>query len=340
MYDLASTVSPYGSIRIGVGMSGGGEVGVANNAPRVGLNFKHSIFSSDPDKFKVIGRIEWGLNLVSRDETVQFTPDPGAQFIQVGDAVFTRLGYLGLAYNDFSITFGKSNSIYYTLVASEVDRFLAFGGSAIGVWNAGTDGGVSGTGRANQAIILKYEGERFSLGAQSQVRNVSPESQKLDTYGFAGNYHINDFALGLGYNKILDGVDDPLPNQAMDGDEAFLVSTSYTADRYELAFAYSVFSNHEVTNDIFYDGQGMELFAKYKFSSSRKWHVASGFNYREPDSDENLGDFKFLFCILELGYNFKKSSYISANMRIDGSEDMSGSRLRENIYGLGIRFGF
>ncbi|MEM1258017.1 MAG: porin [Bacteroidota bacterium] len=341
---LASDITPYGSIRIGFGFSERGEAGVSNNVPRVGIEFEHPILNEEPDKFRVVSRIEFGLDLVSRDETIEFTPDPGQRFSQAGDAVFTRLGYIGLAYGDFSFVFGKNNAVYYTYAASVADKFLAFGGNALGVWNAGTDGGISGTGRANQSAMFTYEGKRFKVGVQGQMRNISDNSTTIDTYGFGANYTLNDLTLGVGYNKVVDGVTNPEPNQSVDGDESLIFTVSYAMDRFTAAASYAFMNKHEKIalddGDFFYNADGMELYLKYVFSPSLKWHVASGFSYINPDSDQNLGDFDVKFGLLELAYMFKKSSYIFIVSKLEASQDREGNDSENSIYGLGIRFSF
>ncbi|MEH6584315.1 MAG: hypothetical protein V7754_20450 [Halioglobus sp.] len=62
-----------------------------------------------------------------------------------------RLHKVGVDSNHFSLTYGKSWSTYYT-VAGAADRFAIFGGEAVGLYNADTDGGATGTGRADNAV--------------------------------------------------------------------------------------------------------------------------------------------------------------------------------------------
>ncbi len=337
--EITSRITPYGSLRIGAGFAEEGELGVANNAPRAGIKFKHPLTTSEEENFNIIAQVELGFDLVSRDETVEFAVDPGAGITQVGDAVFARLGFVGVTYRDFEFTFGKQNSVYYTLGANQVDRFLAFGGAGIGVWNI-SDGGISGTGRANQVFILKYKNKGLTLGAQAQARNISENSESIDTYGFGANYAIDGFTIGVGYNKVNDGVEDPLPNQAKDGDEAFVTSASYEFDRFTFAASYAILKQHQRVGDLFYDATGVEFYARYKFSTNKRWHVAAGFNYLKPDDDQGLGDFDTKFGIMEVGYNFKKSSHIFAAADIDQSEDSNGDRRNQSVFGIGIRFGF
>ncbi|MEK6152504.1 porin [Flavobacteriaceae bacterium 3-367] len=341
--EITSRITLYGSLRIGAGFAEEGEIAIANNAPRAGIKMKHALSKDEAENFNVIGGVELGFNLVSRDETVEFAVDPGAGIAQVGDAVFTRLGFVGFSYQEFEFTFGKQNSVYYTMGANQVDKFLAFGGAGIGVWNI-SDGGISGTGRANQVFILKYKKDGLSLGTQAEARNISENSESIDTYGFGANYEIDGFQIGVGYNKVNDGVEDPLPNQAKEGDEAFVVSASYEKDRFTVAASYASLKQHQRTtlngDDFFYDATGIELYSRYKFSTDRRWHVAAGFNYLGPDDDQGLGDFDTKFGIVEVGYNFKKSSHIFVASQIEQSKDIVGDRRNQSVYGLGIRFGF
>lgn len=336
---IASRVTPYGSLRIGAGFAEEGEIGISNNAPRIGIKLKHSLSKNETDNFNVIGGIELGLNLVSRDETVEFAVDPGAGIAQVGDAVFARLGFAGFSYKDFELTFGKQNSVYYQLGANQVDKFSAFGGAAIGVWNI-SDGGVSGTGRANQLLKLTYTNSGLKIGIQGQARNISVNSKSIDTYGLGASYAIDGFAIGVGYNKVLDGVDNPLPNQAKDGDEAFVTSVSYEKNRLSVAASYANLKQHQRLGDNFYDASGVEFYLGYIFSKNNRWKVATGFNYLSPNDDEGLGDFNTAFIIGEVSYAFKKGSKIFAASKIDQSKNSIGEKRNQSVYGIGVKFDF
>nr|WP_298929645.1 porin [uncultured Allomuricauda sp.] len=337
--EITSRVTPYGSLRIGAGFAEEGEIGIANNAPRIGIKLKHSLSKNESDNFNVIGRIELGLNLVSRDETIEFAVDPGAGIAQAGDAVFARLGFAGFSYKDFELTFGKQNSVYYELGANQIDKFSAFGGAAIGVWNI-SDGGVSGTGRANQLIKVSYANSGLKIGVQGQARNISVNSKSLDTYGLGASYTINGFAIGLGYNKVLDGVEDPLPNQAKDGDEAFVTSASYEKDRFSVAASYANLKQHQRVGDMFYDATGIEFYIGYVFSKNKRWKAATGFNYLNPDDGQGLGDFNTAFAIGEVSYAFKKGSKVFVAADIDQSKDATGDRRNQSVLGIGVKFDF
>ncbi|MEM8567132.1 MAG: hypothetical protein AAGF85_11765, partial [Bacteroidota bacterium] len=91
--------------------------------------------------------------------------------------------------------------------------------------------------------------------------------------------------------------------------------------------------------DIFYNGEGFELYLKYKLTPSGRWHIATGFNYLLPKSGQNLGDFDSKFGLAELAYNFSSGSHLFISGKIDFSENIDGSD-RPNLYGLGIKMAF
>ncbi len=335
---VISQVEPYGSIRMGAGFTDEGEAGVTDNASRVGFTLKH--FISEESQLAVVGRVEMGLNLVNRDETIEFAPGANPGVTQAGDAVFARIGYLGVAYKNFQITFGKQNSVYYTLGAIEsVDRLYAFGGVASGVWNI-ADGGISGTGRANRAIVLTYKIKGLQLGAQVQARNISENSTFADSYGFGANYAFGSLGIGIGYNKVEDGVDDPNPNQAASGDEALVTSASYEKDRLTVAASFARMNNHLRTSGIFYNANGYEFYVGYIFSQDKKWKAATGYTWIEPDADQELGAFDRKFAVLELSYTFKPGGNIFATAQLEQSNEASGEINRPHAFGIGFRFGF
>ena len=93
--------------------------------------------------WNVFGRLEYGFNLIDT-VTAKAQTDSGGNLTP-------RLHNLGLESEALFVKFGKSWSTYYQ-VAGAADRFSIFGGDAAGIYNAGTDGGATGTGRADSAF--------------------------------------------------------------------------------------------------------------------------------------------------------------------------------------------
>jgi len=344
--EMASIVKFYGSIRINAGVADNGHMGVADNATRFGFEGSIPLVTDQPNGINVLAAAEWGASLVNRDDVIRFSGDPGAEFAEAGNAIYTRLGYVGLAKQWGSISFGKQWSVY-SMVAGMTDQFMAFGGEACGQYNANTDGGVSGTGRANQASILYINKGPLHIGIQGQSRTNSTEDKKaFDTYGAAITLNISCFTIGATYNKVRDGVIDPMPDQAKKGDEAMCGAISYENDRLFISASWARLLKHEKialndSTDFYYNGNGTELFIKYIFSKSRKWHAATGFNYLRPDKNEVLaGDYDLQYFVLEAAYQFKKDSYAFLTTKIENSHNIDGSRSSLNVFGGGIRFSF
>ena len=91
-----------------------------------------------------------------------------------GSVFGPRLGYVGIDFDDWGrVAFGKQWGVHYD-VTSFTDRFNAFGTDASVTFNAGTDGGFMGTGRADSA--LSYRNTLFGmldLGLQVQLRSIT-----------------------------------------------------------------------------------------------------------------------------------------------------------------------
>lgn len=345
VYKASQLAQLYGSIRINIGFSDDGHTGVADNASRFGINARHPLLPEYKGNLDVMARAEWGASLVNRDETIRFSGDPGAEFAEAGNAVYTRLGYVGLVTDWGSFTFGKQWSVY-SQVAGKTDNFLVFGGEACGQYNAGTDGGVSGTGRANRSTQYNLKIGSFKMGIQGQGRAITAEDQKMfDTFGAAIMFEKNGFFIGATYNEVRDGMEKPEPDQPIKGDEAMCGSISYQNERFVIAYSHARLIKHEKvqindSTNYFYNGNGDELYIKYIFSPSRKWHAATGFNYLRPDKNSKAGDFDIQYVVLEVGYKFNEGSYTFISSRIDNSHNIDGTRSDPTVFAGGIRFSF
>jgi hypothetical protein len=123
---------------------------------------------------------------------------------QVTQPVFgARLGFIGVDFGAFGrIAFGKQNSTHYDITDYTTDRFNVFGGQSTATYVAGTDGGQSGTGRADQIILyhLKFA-KIFDFGAQGQLR-TGATSQAFNGFGFSLQATVlPGLTIGGAYNK-------------------------------------------------------------------------------------------------------------------------------------------
>src|SRR5215475_11516752 len=163
----AKVIDFYGSLRALIANDTGGHSEVQNNSSRLGLRGEKDLFH----RFTAFGRYELGMNLVANDRAILLVDgDVGTPIGQGSQAVFTRLGFVGVGTPIGNFSWGKQWSPYYD-VAEFADQLVVFSGFASGAFGAGTDGGIAGTGRAERA--MQYREARGPVAVAFQVQNRS-----------------------------------------------------------------------------------------------------------------------------------------------------------------------
>ncbi len=299
----------------------------------------------------LFGGAEAGVNLLS-EASLLFQPGSQPPEIGAGDSIFPRLYYLGYESPEVMAVVGKSWSSYYQ-IASFTDRFATAGGDASGSFNAGTDGGKTGTGRADNVLQLRNLIDffpaayikPFSLNIQLQNNEPIPAVSGA-RYGI--NIGISailqtqkDYTIGFAYNRArIDDKNNPgIINAGIRGDaEALLIGTRWFDDNWYIGGIVSHLKNHETTDQkIYFNGTGMELFGQYQIVNN-VWGML-GWNYLKPNSDQpRAGDYLVKFGIVGLRYtldDFRRMVFIEA--RIDNSLSAQGVPLRDSV-SVGIRW--
>lgn len=271
---------------------------------------------------------------------------------QVDESLFLRLLYLGIETPNFIFTAGKNWSTYYQ-VSGFTDRFQETGGSGSGTFNAGTDGGPIGTGRADRALqtrilIDAFENVRlkpFNLNIQIQHGETIPkvpDANYKTTIGLSAVVETQtDLSLGLAYNHahIPDSELPSLKSYGIDGDaRAGIFGMRWFSDKWYLATTIARLTNHETTDKgIYFDGWGWEVYSHYNLH--RSWWAVAGWNSLEPDSDQTqAGDYNVRYGVIGLRYSFKEfQKMLYANVRLDSGHKADGSRLN-NVYSIGVRW--
>lgn len=338
-------IDTYGSYRINFGMNTDGQFGMSDNLSRFGLEGRMPINKSGT--IEAFAACELGTNLVDKDEIIVFSSDPGAQASEEGNAVYSRLGFVGVSTQYFDLSIGKQWSVYYD-VSGFTDQFWAFGGDASGTYNLGTDGGVSGTGRASRLLLVRLNNTGpIKVAAQAQFRALTDNDKNFgDSYGMSLRYEPkNGFMAGVAVNIVADGVEDPIFDQPKKGDKAYVAGIGYVKNNINVAFTLSRFFNHEKiaindSTDYYYSGHGIELFLSYNFPNYKKWRVATGFNYLKPDKSTEVGDFEELYFLVELSYAFAKASNVFSAVKVNNNADRIGNIDNVSIIGVGMRFSF
>jgi Outer membrane protein (porin) len=158
---------PYGSLRTIISIPANGPAEVQDDASRVGINF--TTFGP----IRVFAGTEWAVNLVQSETSLNVGATTASGFGEVEKTtqpVFgARLGFVGVDLGKFGrLSYGKQLSTHYDIASYTTDRFNVFGGQSTATYVAGTDGGQSGTARADQTILY-----HLTLRLRPEVEDLS-----------------------------------------------------------------------------------------------------------------------------------------------------------------------
>ena len=341
----------YGSVRLRYRSTDvGGFFGDAGS--RVGLEGEYRI---DQESW-VYGRVEAGFNLLDELDTLLSPGGSGGEGEQ-GDSLFPRLYTVGIDTPIIVASYGKSWSTYYK-ISNFTDRFDSAGSSAVGTFNADTDGGATGTGRADSVLqtqaFIDFMPERwqlkpFNLNIQLQSGQPIPGIDGVDyQYAFGLSAVLDsrdDYAFGVAYNRALVDIDD-LNNPAVQaagivGDaEALLIGARWFDEQRYIAFTVARLLNHETTDQgTYFIGWGSELYARYRLIKG--YWLVGGYNWLVPDSDQTqAGEYELLYGVVGLRYSIDEFNRLAyAEWRVDSTVSENGEDLG-NIFTIGIRWDF
>jgi predicted porin len=327
--------SIYGNYRLRLRKSDG-DFNLADGGSRIGIDGNYQLLR----RLQIFGRAELGFNLLDELDFI-FDPKNSQPEGEEGNSFFKRLLYVGFEASDLFLTFGKNWSTYYK-VSGFTDRFAGTGGSASGTYNAGTDGGATGTGRAEQVIQTRLHFgslpqriglKPFNLNVQVQEGRPIPQADGANygtAVGLSALYTLRtDVSLGLAYNiaEVNDLDDKNVREAGLEGDaQAMLIGVRRFADKWYLGSEY-------------FDGWGWEVYSQYQLRD-RIW-LTGGWNILRPDSDSALaGDYRVQYGVIGLRYapdGFQNMVY--ANYRLDGGRLADGTPL-DDTFTIGVRWNF
>ncbi|WP_428027406.1 hypothetical protein [Altererythrobacter sp.] len=305
------------------------------------------------NRLLLFARAEAGLDLI---EGFSDLSKSGSKKSEDDDSkVFDRLLYGGIETRRFLLVFGKNWSTYYQ-VSGFTDEFDSTGGDASGTYNAGTDGGPTGTGRADLAlqahISLKGLAER--IGAQSLHLNLQAQDGRpipgFDDakYGVSiGTSGIIRFSknveLGLAYNFAeIQLADRPaLAAAGINGNaHAALLGVRWIDNDWYLATTVARLVNHEATDGLnYFDGWGWEVYARRQITT--RFSIVGGWNWLKPDADEiQANDYRQRYGVIGARYALSRENglerYAYVEWRIDDSREENGDKVGNSIV-LGLR---
>lgn len=313
------------------------------NASRIGFRLTRDFF--DPG-IQVFGQVEFGLSLMDNfsDFNVSGSQgglgrlEPGAK----DDAIFARLGFLGFDFGKYGIlSGGKQWSTYYD-VSGYTDVFFVFGGGASGTYTLGSDGGGSGTGRADKTLIYRYQIGNLQLGTQAQL-----EANRLTGLGsFGGSVqYIFPFGLTIGAAGNLSDIPQEVTDRilgAKEHDSAIIFGAKYEKPRLFAAANFSIQDSHDARDvdslTVAFDAVGFEAYGYYEVS--RRFRVSGGFNWLDPDAQAPVHpDFRIRYGVLGGAYYLNSQTLVYLEWKIGDSVDQYGES-EPNVLALGLRLDF
>jgi predicted porin len=323
----------YGSVRARLRFRDGESTQADTNTSRVGFRSYLPI----GEKYALISRVEAGFRL---SDPVDLAGDPGAREFFEGGDVSLRLASVGIEMPVGRFSFGKQWGAYYDVaVFTDQLPYLCCEGHV--VFNAGTDGGVSGTGRADWALQYRQSIGNFKFTLQGQFRTNSPVSTRFaDTYGASLVYRWNEVLdLGVSYNRVLDGIAMPALGQPKEGDEAAIVGIRYQKDRLYVATTYSRFNQHEF-DDLgrFFDGDGA-MFIVYFYLIPDRLAIAAEWDDVNPDSS-HPGQYRIRFTTIGASYALRKYWEFFLLYRFEDGRLSDGSSRGNDTLMLSAHFNF
>jgi len=339
----------YGSIRLRYRETDAGSI-IGDAGSRVGLEGDWRVAQDS----WVYGRLEAGFNVL--DELDQFfSPGGSSGESEQGESLFPRLYNVGVETPVIVASFGKSWSSYYK-ISNFTDRFDSAGSSAVGTFNAKTDGGATGTGRADsvlQSLVYidfmpqKWKVNPFNLNIQIQSGQPIPGIEGVNyQYSFGLSAVLDsteNYTLGVAYNRArVDDLDDAAVQAAgIAGDaEAILIGARWFDEQRYIGFTAARLLNHETTDlGTYFIGWGSELYARYRLV--KDYWLVGGYNWLSPDKDEvQAGEYELLYGIVGLRYSIDEFNRLAyAELRLDNTISENGESLG-NIFTIGLRWDF
>jgi hypothetical protein len=294
----------------------------------------------------LFGRAEGGFDIL---ET--FTPKAGED--GDGFVLRKRLLFAGFDSDNLTATYGKNWSAYYK-IAGMADRFSIFGGSAAGVYNAFTDGGATGMGRADDVLqariytssLKALRIKPFNLNVQYQqgqpIPHVSNQNYERAYGASAWLESQGDRGIGVAYQKSeLDEEAAAARSAGIDGDaEAIAFSFRSYGERWYAALVVAWLDNIETTDQLqYFNGRGAELYVQWQFND--RWWLIGGGNWLVPyDDDPQAGEYEVAYAVLGLRYTFDSfNRMLYAEYRIDRGTLWDGTPRKDELT-LGFRWDF
>jgi Protein of unknown function (DUF3011)/Gram-negative porin len=341
---------PYGQLRTHLAAYND-DLEVQDNATRVGINF------ATLGKVKVIAGAEWGVNIVQSETQFNLSSlgsgDFGVATTETTPVFLARLGFVGADLGPLGrVAVGKQYGVHYDVASYTTDRFNVFGGQGTSAYVAGTDGGVTGTGRADR--VVNYRNTIFEIleiGIQGQFRATGNDNT---TDGVGASVQLKilpGLRVGGTYTRTNWSPTQQTLIRGLGGDADYTaVGTRLDWRMLELGFVYSHQHNGDLvriplvatpnlTTPIAFDSNGVEVYAR---AGVKKFGFIGGFIAQLPDVQDPLlnPDFRTRYLILGAEWFIARTAKIYTESRIDIDSVGATGESGFSVFTIGFRYDF
>ncbi len=341
--EFIGTFEPYGQWRTHLATFND-TAEVQDNATRVGINFRTR------GAIQMFVGTEWGVNLVQSSTQFNLSAAGPGEFGEVTTQTTSpfnaRLGFVGIDFGPLGrVAIGKENSVHYDVTSYTTDRFNVFGGQGTSTYVAGTDGGASGTGRADRVVTYRNKIFKiFEVGLQGQFRGA-------DANGAGGSAQVTilpGVKVGAAFTHT------NWPQSTRDFVQGLGANADYTAvgtridwHYLELGFVYSHQTNGDmvqvpvggVNRNVAFDANGVELYARAGLGPIG---IIGGFTHQSPDRRDPLidPDFKTSYLILGGEWLVVSRAKVYTESKIDLDSVSATGASGDSVFTIGFRYDF
>ena len=264
-----------------------------------------------------------------------------------------RLGFVGVDFGPLGkVAIGKQYAVQYDIAGYTTDRFNVFGGQGTHAYVAGTDGGQTGTGRADRIVnyrntLLKV----LEVGVQGQFRG----RRERHNYGRRRRLTpVHDPAGCKGWADVHPNQLVALRSSRFAGWEATPISwpsvLASTGECSNSELVYSHQHNGDVafvpvpnvpgqTTPIVFDAHGVEVYTRVGMG---RFGVIGGYTSQDPKVRDPLlnPDFRTRYFILGAEWFFAKNGKIYSESKIDIDSVTAAGESGYNVFTIGFRYDF
>jgi predicted porin len=342
--DFVGTFEPYGQLRTHLAAYDD-TTEVQDNATRVGINFRTR------GSVKMFAGTEWGVNLVQSNTQFNLSASTSEDFgvvdTETSPVFSARLGFIGVDFGPVGrVAIGKQGSVHYDITSYTTDRFNVFGGQGTSTYVAGTDGGATGTGRADR--VVNYRNTLFKIlevGVQGQFRGGK------DSEGAGGSLQLTvlpGVKVGGAYTHTDWSQNTRNLVQGLRGDADYAaLGTRVDWQAFQLGLVYSHQNNGDmvqvpfenIVTPVAFDAHGVELFLQGKI---KRLGLIGGFTYQNPKVRDPLidPDFNTKYAILGAEWFVARTAKIYTESKLDLDSVSPTGVSGDSVFTIGFRYDF